>query len=130
MRPPSSWPKCGKRPSRRVFQPRPSGHNRLKPGLSRTWKGARIAYGTGTLSTTSLRRFYQRNTSDHADPQIGRWVDLLPSSLALHVRNSALSSDGIDMSPDQPLPAASDPVVAIYRVALPQVYGYLLPRCG
>jgi RNA polymerase sigma-70 factor, ECF subfamily len=26
--------------------------------------------------------------------------------------------------------AASDPVVAIYRVALPQVYGYLLPRCG
>jgi len=23
-----------------------------------------------------------------------------------------------------------DPVVAIYRVALPQVYGYLLPRCG
>jgi RNA polymerase sigma-70 factor, ECF subfamily len=27
-------------------------------------------------------------------------------------------------------PAASDPIVAIYRVALPQVYGYLLPRCG
>jgi RNA polymerase sigma-70 factor (ECF subfamily) len=27
-------------------------------------------------------------------------------------------------------PAASDPVLAIYRVALPQVYGYLLPRCG
>ena len=25
---------------------------------------------------------------------------------------------------------ASDPVLAIYRVALPQVYGYLLPRCG
>jgi RNA polymerase sigma-70 factor (ECF subfamily) len=23
-----------------------------------------------------------------------------------------------------------DPVVAIYRVALPQLYGYLLPRCG
>src|SRR5881392_3931529 len=23
-----------------------------------------------------------------------------------------------------------DPLVAIYRVALPQVYGYLLPRCG
>jgi len=23
-----------------------------------------------------------------------------------------------------------DPVVAIYRAALPQVYGYLLPRCG
>lgn len=29
---------------------------------------------------------------------------------------------------DQPAP--SDPVVAIYRVALPRVYGYLLPRCG
>jgi RNA polymerase sigma-70 factor (ECF subfamily) len=27
-------------------------------------------------------------------------------------------------------PAASDPVVAIYAVALPQVFGYLLPRCG
>jgi RNA polymerase sigma-70 factor, ECF subfamily len=26
--------------------------------------------------------------------------------------------------------ASSDPVVAIYGVALPQVYGYLLPRCG
>src|SRR5262245_35304733 len=30
----------------------------------------------------------------------------------------------------QPLPAPSDPVLAIYREALPQVYGYLLPRCG
>jgi RNA polymerase sigma-70 factor (ECF subfamily) len=27
-------------------------------------------------------------------------------------------------------PAAADPVVAIYHEALPQVYGYLLPRCG
>jgi len=27
-------------------------------------------------------------------------------------------------------PMASDPVVAIYREALPRVYGYLLPRCG
>ena len=27
-------------------------------------------------------------------------------------------------------PAAPDPVVAIYRLALPRVYGYLLPRCG
>ena len=26
--------------------------------------------------------------------------------------------------------AGGDPVVAIYAVALPQVYGYLLPRCG
>ena len=25
---------------------------------------------------------------------------------------------------------STDPVVAIYRMALPQVYGYLLPRCG
>jgi RNA polymerase sigma-70 factor (ECF subfamily) len=29
---------------------------------------------------------------------------------------------------EQPLEV--DPVVAIYRRALPQVYGYLLPRCG
>jgi RNA polymerase sigma-70 factor (ECF subfamily) len=27
-------------------------------------------------------------------------------------------------------PSAGDPVIAIYDVALPQVYGYLLPRCG
>jgi RNA polymerase sigma-70 factor, ECF subfamily len=27
-------------------------------------------------------------------------------------------------------PAGGDPLVAVYRVALPQVYGYLLPRCG
>lgn len=27
-------------------------------------------------------------------------------------------------------PSSADPVVAIYHVALPQVYGYLLPRCG
>lgn len=27
-------------------------------------------------------------------------------------------------------PSRRDPVVAIYRAALPQVYGYLLPRCG
>jgi RNA polymerase sigma-70 factor (ECF subfamily) len=34
------------------------------------------------------------------------------------------------MEGDQPLSAASDPVLAIYRAALPRVYGYLLPRCG
>jgi RNA polymerase sigma-70 factor (ECF subfamily) len=34
------------------------------------------------------------------------------------------------MRSDHPLPAASDPVLAIYRLALPRVYGYLLPRCG
>ncbi|MBV9006150.1 MAG: hypothetical protein JO181_15925, partial [Solirubrobacterales bacterium] len=34
---------------------------------------------------------------------------------------------GIDI---QEQPSSPDPVVAIYRVALPQVYGYLLPRCG
>jgi len=28
------------------------------------------------------------------------------------------------------MPAPSDPVLAIYRAALPHVYGYLLPRCG
>src|SRR6059036_942604 len=36
----------------------------------------------------------------------------------------------MDMRGDPPLPAESDPVLAIYRVALPRVYGYLLPRCG
>ena len=30
----------------------------------------------------------------------------------------------------QPEPCPGDPVAAIYRRALPQVYGYLLPRCG
>ena len=34
------------------------------------------------------------------------------------------------MGDHRPRPAASDPVLAIYRVALPRVYGYLLPRCG
>ncbi|HEY3059688.1 MAG TPA: RNA polymerase sigma factor [Chloroflexota bacterium] len=34
------------------------------------------------------------------------------------------------MGGDIEQPTATDPVVAIYRVALPQVYGYLLPRCG
>jgi RNA polymerase sigma-70 factor (ECF subfamily) len=36
----------------------------------------------------------------------------------------------LGMGRDQPIPAASDPVLAIYRLALPQVFGYLLPRCG
>jgi RNA polymerase sigma-70 factor (ECF subfamily) len=27
-------------------------------------------------------------------------------------------------------PVSGDPLIAIYRLALPQVYGYLLPRCG
>jgi RNA polymerase sigma-70 factor (ECF subfamily) len=34
------------------------------------------------------------------------------------------------MGGEQPRPAACDPVLAIYGVALPKVYGYLLPRCG
>src|SRR5215218_10353657 len=34
------------------------------------------------------------------------------------------------MGGDQPRPGECDPVLAIYHVALPQVYGYLLPRCG
>jgi RNA polymerase sigma-70 factor (ECF subfamily) len=29
-----------------------------------------------------------------------------------------------------PEPSSAEPVAAIYRRALPQVYGYLLPRCG
>ena len=29
-----------------------------------------------------------------------------------------------------PEPSGADPIVAVYRRALPQVYGYLLPRCG
>ena len=31
---------------------------------------------------------------------------------------------------DRPEPCPGDQVAAIYRRALPQVYGYLLPRCG
>src|SRR3954466_3769036 len=27
-------------------------------------------------------------------------------------------------------PGSDDPLIAIYRQALPHVYGYLLPRCG
>lgn len=30
----------------------------------------------------------------------------------------------------EPQPSPGDPVVGIYRYALPRVYGYLLPRCG
>lgn len=30
----------------------------------------------------------------------------------------------------QEQPSHHDPVVAVYRAALPHVYGYLLPRCG
>lgn len=30
----------------------------------------------------------------------------------------------------QKQPSRCDPVVAVYRAALPQVFGYLLPRCG
>lgn len=30
----------------------------------------------------------------------------------------------------QEQPSRRDPIVAIYRAALPQVFGYLLPRCG
>src|SRR3954470_107447 len=34
------------------------------------------------------------------------------------------------MAREQARPEQTDPVLAIYRVALPQVFGYLLPRCG
>ncbi len=54
----------------------------------------------------------------------------MPHTLESHVRKAGSSSDGSDGGGDQPRPAACDPVLAIYRVALPQVYGYLLPRCG
>lgn len=30
----------------------------------------------------------------------------------------------------QDQPSSRDPIAAIYRAALPQVFGYLLPRCG
>jgi RNA polymerase sigma-70 factor (ECF subfamily) len=36
----------------------------------------------------------------------------------------------MDMEGAAEQPVATDPVVGIYRAALPQVYGYLLPRCG
>jgi RNA polymerase sigma-70 factor (ECF subfamily) len=47
-----------------------------------------------------------------------------------YVRKERPSSDDIDMGHEQQPPAASDPVLAISRAALPQVYGYLLSRCG
>jgi RNA polymerase sigma-70 factor (ECF subfamily) len=34
------------------------------------------------------------------------------------------------MAGDPQPPAPTDPVLGIYRMALPRVYGYLLPRCG
>ena len=34
------------------------------------------------------------------------------------------------MAGDRQPPPPDDPVVAVYRAALPQVFGYLLPRCG
>jgi RNA polymerase sigma-70 factor, ECF subfamily len=34
------------------------------------------------------------------------------------------------VGPEEEPSAGGDPLVAIYRRALPQVYGYLLPRCG
>jgi len=46
-----------------------------------------------------------------------------------HARKSRSPRDDMHVGA-QPEPAATDPVVAIYPVALPQVYGYLLPRCG
>jgi RNA polymerase sigma-70 factor (ECF subfamily) len=37
---------------------------------------------------------------------------------------------GVGGTAEHPSHPADHPVVAIYRQALPQVYGYLLPRCG
>ena len=45
------------------------------------------------------------------------------------VRNSGPSNDDVGVGTFEQ-PSEVDPVVAIYRRALPQVYGYLLPRCG
>ena len=45
------------------------------------------------------------------------------------VRKRRAPSDSMDMGTAEQ-PPSTDPVVAIYRTALPQVYGYLLPRCG
>ena len=46
-----------------------------------------------------------------------------------YVRKSRTPRDDIEVGAQRE-PAAGDPVIAIYPVALPQVYGYLLPRCG
>jgi RNA polymerase sigma-70 factor, ECF subfamily len=45
-----------------------------------------------------------------------------------HVRSSRLPSDDVGIGPHDT--DSAEPVAAIYPVALPQVYGYLLPRCG
>jgi RNA polymerase sigma-70 factor, ECF subfamily len=45
-----------------------------------------------------------------------------------HVRSSRPPSDDVGIGPHDT--DSADPVAAIYPVALPQVYGYLLPRCG
>src|SRR6185437_6008672 len=49
--------------------------------------------------------------------------------LAQRVRSSPSRSDDVDIGPRETTDPA-EPVAAIYPVALPQVYGYLLPRCG
>jgi hypothetical protein len=48
------------------------------------------------------------------------------------VRKQRLSSDGLGMGGDQPRPVASDPVLAINRVALPSLRPspVLAMRCG
>jgi RNA polymerase sigma-70 factor (ECF subfamily) len=45
------------------------------------------------------------------------------------VRNPTLSDDDVHINTDDHH-ANSDPVAEIYELALPQVYGYLLSRCG
>ena len=52
-----------------------------------------------------------------------------PKSHPHYVRNRWPPSDEYGVG-TQEEPSSADPVVAIYHVALPQVYGYLLPRCG
>jgi RNA polymerase sigma-70 factor, ECF subfamily len=45
-----------------------------------------------------------------------------------HVRSSRAPSDDVGIGPHDT--DSAEPVAAIYPIALPQVYGYLLPRCG
>jgi RNA polymerase sigma-70 factor, ECF subfamily len=56
--------------------------------------------------------------SEHTD--ISRWVD---------VRKCWLANDDKDVGEHEAAGGVSD-LVAVYDRALPQVYGYLLPRCG
>lgn len=54
-----------------------------------------------------------------------------PDFFVDRVRDRRPASDGLSVgSEEEASGAGTDPVAAIYHRALPQVYGYLLPRCG